>query len=75
MEAEKSLEQRIKEIRRFVDGEQKPVRDTDPLTRNNMCKCPGCGYVFGYETAVSGKVNYCMKCGVKIDWSEANETD
>lgn len=40
-------------------------RDAPPLKRGDMWFCPQCKH------ACSTTQNYCHKCGIKFDWSEA----
>lgn len=61
----------VEELREAMEKQvpKKPIIYTD----TNRADCPACGATVRGIDKPFGK--WCPKCGIKLDWSEQNETD
>jgi hypothetical protein len=72
---DEQLQQEVKEIRRFVDGDSKQnAKKVIPIAYNATIGtmigyCPVCETIPLRECDCA----YCPNCGQKLDWSDAHE--
>lgn len=71
--SDEQLQQEVKEIRRFVDGDSRDVaRKIEDW--NGQASCPNCKGLFGDIATIKllkvWDMTYCKWCGQKLDWSD-----
>ena len=71
--SDEQLQQEVKEIRRFVDGDSRDMaRKIENW--NGQASCPNCKGLFGdigvIKLLKAWDMPYCKWCGQKLDWSD-----
>lgn len=57
----------VDEIENLPSAEPKRTAKVETVEKPNVFKCAECGQYF-HSTAWSSPVEYCSRCGSKLDW-------